>query len=139
MTLKARLISSIVALAVAILLLVAGLIDPLEGGLALLGATALLIVVRLLCRVAVPKLAWIPLALAIALGGTILSLVIFATPPARVDGAAVANPLNIAVIGLLWVYRVAVLCAFAGGVQYLVRLIRTVRTPIEPAADVSTQ
>lgn len=60
-----------------------GLIDSLEGGLALLGATALLVVVRVLSQMAVPRLAWIPVAVAIALGVTILSLVIFATPPSR--------------------------------------------------------
>ena len=131
---RVRRVSAIVVLLVAGLLLVVGLIDPLEGGLALLGAVALLIAVRVLSQTAVPKLAWIPVPVALALGATILSLVIFARPPEPVDGA-VANPLNSGVIGLLWVYRVAVLVAVAGAIQYLVRLIRAVRTPIAPAYD----
>jgi hypothetical protein len=129
MTLRARLVSAIVVLAIAVLLLVLALIDPLEGGIALLVGIVLLVVVLSLSRVAVPKLLWISVALAVALGATILSLVIFATPAAPVDGA-VANPLNGSVIGLLWVYRVAVLCAVAGAVQYLVRLVRTARAPV---------
>lgn len=134
MTATARRVSAVAVLLVAGLLLVVGLIDPLEGGLALLGAAALLIVVRALSQAAVPKLAWIPVSVAIALGAMILSLVIFAVPPEPVDGT-VANPLNAGVIGLLWVYRVAILVAVAGAIQYLVRLIRAVRTPIEPEHD----
>lgn len=121
-------------LTVASILLVVGLIDPLEGGLALLGAIALLIVVRLLSRVvAIPKLAWIPVAIAAALGVTVMSLAVFATPAAPVDGA-VADPLAGGALALLWVYRVAVLIAVAGAVQYLVGLARAVRAPNEPVA-----
>ena len=131
MTGNARSFVAIAVLVGATLLLVLGLIDPLEGGLALLGATVLLILVRLLSKVTVPKLVWIPVTLALALGATILSLVIFAVPPTPVDGA-VANPLNGGVIGMLWVYRVVVLVAVVGAVQYFVRLFRARRTPVEP-------
>ncbi|SFI58758.1 MULTISPECIES: hypothetical protein [Microbacterium] len=67
------------------------------------------------------------------MGATILTLAVFATSAEPVDGT-VANPLAGGVVALLWVYRVAVLVAVAGAVEYLVRLVRAVRAPIEPGA-----
>jgi len=55
MSMRVRVITATVLLAVASLLLVVGLIDPLEGGLGLLAATVLLIVVRLLSKVTNPE------------------------------------------------------------------------------------
>jgi hypothetical protein len=125
-TVRTRLLIGTVVGVIAALLLVFGLINPLEGGIALLAATLVLVVVRLVSRVPVPKLAWISVTVAIALGVTVLSIVIFWNPPQTTDGK-VPNPFNPAVIGLLWAYRLAVLVAIAGAVQYVVRLIRAVR------------
>ena len=123
---RTRLVVGAVAGVVAALLLVFGLIDPLEGGIALVAATVILLVVRLTTRVPVPRLLWIPVTVAIALGVSILALVVFSNPPEGTT-SAVPNPLNGAVIALLWVYRLAVLVAIAGAVQYLIRLIRAAR------------
>ena len=130
MTSKARAITAIALGVVAAVTMVFGLIDPLEGGLALLVATALLIVVRLVSQVPLPKLTWIPLLTAIVLGVTTLALAIFASRPEAVDGT-VGNPLGGGVIVLLWSYRLAVLVALVGTVVYLVRLIRAARTPLD--------
>lgn len=123
---RTRLVVGAVAGVIAALLLVFGLIDPLEGGIALVAATVILLVVRLTTRVPVPRLLWIPVTVAIALGVSILALVVFSNPPEGTT-SAVPNPLNGAVIALLWVYRLAVLVAIAGAVQYLIRLIRAAR------------
>jgi hypothetical protein len=130
MTSKVRAITSIALAVVAAVIMVFGLIDPLEGGLALLVATALLIVVRLVSQVPLPKLTWIPLLTAIVLGVTTLALAIFASRPEAADGR-VANPLGGGVLVLLWGYRLAVLVAIVGMVVYLVRLIRAVRSPLD--------
>lgn len=56
---RAHRIIAIVLAVAALPLVVLGLIDPLEGGIALLGAIALGLVAWLLSVVPVPKLAWI--------------------------------------------------------------------------------
>lgn len=125
---RMRLVIGAAIAVIAALLLVPGLIDPLEGGIALLATTVVLVAVRLVSRVPVPKLAWIAVSVAIALGVTILSLVVFTEPPEG-TGAGVPNPFSGAAVGLLWVYRAAVLVAFAGAVQYVVRIVRAARAP----------
>jgi hypothetical protein len=135
---RTRLISAIILAIIAIPVLVLGLIDPLEGGIALLVAVALVVVARLLSRVPVPKLTWIPMAAAIAIGALVLSLVIFANPSAQGDGS-VPSPANATVIALLWTYRVAVLVSIAGAVVHVVRLIRAVRMSPAPPRAVAAQ
>lgn len=136
---KVRLIIAIAAGVIATLILVVGLIDPLEGGIALLIATALFVAVRLLSSVPMPKLWWIPTVVAIVVGATALAIVIFAEPQGTVEYAP--NPaLDFGVIGMLWAYRAAVLAAIAGAVVYVVRLIRALRAPaaVTPARDATT-
>lgn len=104
-----------------------GLIDPLEGGLALLLGLALGAAAWLVCRVPVPPLAWIALAVTLAIG--LLALVIAATTgPLPTDGGA-TNPVfgNVLVRILVWVYRLGVLVTLAGGITYVVLIARSLR------------
>lgn len=135
---KARQITAIVFAVIAVPVMFFGLIDPLEGGIALLVAVTLVVAVRLLSGMPVPKVTWIPMSAAIALGVLILSIVIFANPGSA-GGGDVPNPMNGAVIGLLWAYRAIVLVALAGVVVYVVRLIRVLRAADEPQKSVAAK
>lgn len=135
---KARQIIAIVLAVIAVPVVFIGLVDPLEGGIALLVAVALMVAVRLLSGVPVPKVTWIPMSAAIALGVLILSIVIFANPGSA-GGGDVPNPMNGAVIGLLWAYRAIVLAALVGVVVYVIRLIRSLRAAHEPSKPVTAE
>lgn len=135
---KARQIIAIIFAVVTVLVIFVGLIDPLEGGIALLVAVALVVAVRLLSGVPVPKWLWIPMSAAIGVGVLILSIVIFANPGSP-GGGDVPNPINGAVIALLWAYRAIVLVALAGAIVYVVRLIRGLRAAHEPQKSVAAK
>jgi hypothetical protein len=66
----------------------------------------------------------------VAIGVLVLALVTFANPNSAGGGSA-PNPMNATAIGLLWAYRAAVLVAIAGGVSYVIRLVRGVRKSLE--------
>lgn len=123
---KARLITGAVIAAIATVVLVFGLIDPLEGGIALLAATLMIVAVRLISRMPVPQLAWISVTVAFALAVTVLILVTLPNPPGG-GGGTVINPVSGGAVVLMWVYRVAVAIAVAGEVVYVVRLVRAIR------------
>ncbi|TXN31895.1 hypothetical protein [Lacisediminihabitans profunda] len=121
-TSRSRIIIALVLAAVAIPLLVLGLIDPLEGGLALVGVVVLGVAVRLLSKVRVPRLAWISIIATVAVGALTIVLAVTARPQPAVGGT-VASPVSGVILGLLWVYRLGVLSTLAGGVLYIVRLV----------------
>jgi hypothetical protein len=127
---KTRKVIAVVLAVLAMPILLLGLIDPLEGGIALLGAIALAIVVRLLSRVRIPKLAWISMLATVAVGVITIVIAITAVPPAGRSGQ-VMSPISGATILLLWVYRVGVVVTLVGAVIYLVRLFRSLRTPVQ--------
>ncbi|WP_448002187.1 hypothetical protein [Agromyces bauzanensis] len=119
-----RIIAIIVAIA-ALPLLVFGLIDPLEGGIALLAAIVLGVVVWALARVPLPKLLWISLIATVALGALTLGLAMLGVEEATGDGTA-TNPI-FPLIWLLWLWRAGVLVVLAGAVLYIVRLFQSLR------------
>ena len=122
---RTRRIIAIVLAFIALPLLVFGLIDPLEGGIVLLAAVALGVVVWALARVRLPKLLWISLIVTVAIGALTLGLAILGADEGGGDGSA-TNPI-FPLIGLLWLWRVGVLVVLAGAVLYLVRLFRSLR------------
>lgn len=125
---RARRIIAIVVAVAALPLVVLGLIDPLEGGIALLGAIALGLIARLLSRVPVPALAWIAAAATVAVGATTIAIAIAGMPSdAQPAAEAVTSPLRGLLVVLNWVWRVGVLATLAGVVLYLVRLFRSLR------------
>lgn len=134
---RTRLIVAILLAIVALPLVFVGLIDPLEGGIALLAAIGLGVAARLLSRVPFPKLAWIPMITAVAIG--VLTLALAIVPEPVVTGDTVSRgPLWAVVIALLWAYRVAVVVTLVGAVMYVVRLIRTARASHEQPETAAT-
>jgi hypothetical protein len=137
---RSRLIASLILGIIALPVIFVGLIDPLEGGLALLVAVCLGVAVRLLSGVALPRLAWISMLATVGVGILVLVLVIFAVPNETVQevGPEVTaqNPLNAGARVLLWVYRLGVLLVLAGGVVYLVRIAQALRVPGKSKSEV---
>lgn len=128
---RPRLVASLILGIITLPVIVIGLIDPLEGGLALLVALGLAIAVRLLSGVPVPRLAWVSFAATLAVGALALVLAVIGMPSdvgQQVGPDVTApNPVNAGVRILVWVYRVGVLVLLVGGVVYLVRIARAVR------------
>lgn len=125
---RTRRIVAIVLAFIALPLLVLGLIDPLEGGIALLAGITLGVAVWALSRVPLPKLLWISLIATVALGAITLGLAIVFAPQESGPGAA-GNPIAGGVIGLLWLWRAGVVVILAGAIVYLVRLFTSLREP----------
>ncbi|WP_136709061.1 hypothetical protein [Agromyces sp. H66] len=123
---RTRRIIAIVLAFITLPFLVFGLIDPLEGGIALLAAIALGVVVWALARVPLPKLLWIPLIVTAAIGALTLGIAMLNLEEATGDGTA-TNPI-LSVVALVWVWRVGVLVVLAGAVLYIVRLFRSLRS-----------
>lgn len=125
---RTRRIVAIVLAFVALPILVFGLIDPLEGGIALLVGVALGVAVWALSRVPLPKLLWISLIATVALGAITLGLALVLSPQESGPGAG-GNPIAGGLISLLWLWRAGVVVVLAGGIVYLVRLFRSLREP----------
>lgn len=120
---RTRRIVAIVVAFIALPFLVFGLIDPLEGGIALLGAIVLGFVVWALARVPLPKLLWIALIATVAIGALTLGIAMLSVEEATGTGTA-TNPI-LPVVVLVWVWRAGVLAVLAGAIVYLVRLFRS--------------
>ena len=128
-----RIIAVVVAVA-ALPLVVLGLIDPLEGGIALLGAIALGLIACLLSRVPVPALAWIAAAVTVVIGAVTLAIAISGIPgDAPPVSDAVAPPLHGRLVVLNWLWRVGVLVTLTGAILYLVRLFHSPRPTVAKA------
>lgn len=132
---RSRLIASLILGIITLPVIFVGLIDPLEGGLALLVGVGLGVAVRLLSGVPLPRLAWISMLATLGVGILVLALVIFAVPSETVQevgpDVTAPNPLNAGARILLWVYRLGVLVVFAGGVVYLVRIAQALRVTVK--------
>lgn len=132
---RSRLIASLILGIITLPVIFVGLIDPLEGGLALLVGVGLGVAVRLLSGVPLPRLVWISMLATLGVGILVLALVIFAVPSETVQevgpDVTAPNPLNAGARMLLWVYRLGVLLVFAGGVVYLVRIAQALRVTVK--------
>ena len=106
-----------------LLALALGLLDPLEGGMALLVGLALATVVRTLSRARVPRWAWMAALAAVVLG---VSALVFAGATSDDDGErSWASGLS---LGILVVsYELAALATLVGGVVFAVRVFRQAR------------
>lgn len=131
---RTRRIIAIILTIAALPLIILGLIDPLEGGLALLGAIMLVLVAWALARVAVPRLAWIAGLVTVVIGATTLAIAIFAIPSGpQPDPGTVMAPGVGMLRALNWVYRVGVVVTLAGVVVYVVRLFKSLSATSEAA------
>jgi len=130
--LKARWVIGLVLVVFALPLLLLGLIDPLEGGIALIVGALLGLGSWLVSRVPVPRFTWISLAVSGGLGILTLLAAVVLRDPASIDSATgeatATNPLATVPIGviLLWLYRLSVIVTITGGVYYVVRIARAV-------------
>ena len=129
---KGRRITGLVLAVCALPLLFLGLIDPLEGGIALVLGAVLGLGAWLASRVPVPKFTWISLAVSAGVGVLTLLAAVVLRDPVSIDSttgeATATNPfatVPIAII-LLWLYRLSVLVTLAGGVYYVVRIARAI-------------
>ncbi len=120
-----------------------GLIDPLEGGIALIIGALLGLGAWLVSRVPVPKFTWISLAVSVGLGVLTLLAAALLRDPASVDGATgevtATNPfatVPVAII-LLWAYRLSILVTLAGAILYVVRIARAIAGAEESAPSAS--
>ena len=93
-----------------------GLIDPLEGGIALIAAGAIYLVASLIAAKAPPRYLWIPYVIAVVIGVVVLVLATL-----NLDSGEREGGLWIFVMTLLWLYRVAVLVTFVGSIIYAIR------------------
>jgi drug/metabolite transporter (DMT)-like permease len=121
-----RVVIGIVLAVLTVPLLILGLMDPMEGGLAMLLAGALIVATRYVSQVHVPRLEWVAWAataivgVAAVIAGTLLW-------QAGITGPGLPIPWWVWV--LIGAYEIGVVATLAGGVQYLVRLVGTVRHP----------
>lgn len=129
---RGRLIVSLILGILVLPIAVVGLIDPLEGGLALIVAVLVGALIRVLSRVPVPRLAWMAMAATLAVGLVALILAVAGMPgeESQVAGpeASAPNPLSVTVRVLVWVYRVGVLVVLVGAIAYLVRIGQALRS-----------
>ena len=130
---RARQVIGLALVIAALPLVFIGLIDPLEGGIALVAGLLLGLVAWLVSRVPVPRFTWISLAATLAFGA--LTLVLALTlPPVEMGPDTVGNP----VVGrwylaaMNWVWRSGVLVTFAGGIWYVVRIVQSLGPPADP-------
>ena len=112
-----RVISNIL-LVLALPILFFGLIDPLEGGLALLLAVLIYSLAFTLRKEKPAKLLWIPIVVALIIGALVLAIAIF------VAASGPGNPLHILLVAGNWVYRSAVLVALVGALLTLVNAFK---------------
>jgi hypothetical protein len=119
----ARHIIGLVLAVLTIPVVIIGLIDPLEGGVAMLVAGALVLVTWLVSRIPVPRLEWIAWTATTSLAVVTVAIasVLWSQGITQTEGLAWW------MWGLIGVYRIGVLVTLAGGVQYIVRHVRALR------------
>lgn len=121
--LRIAVVLSIIGLALTVI----ALIDPLEGGLALLVAIGLAVAARALSRMPIPRLELVGLIAAVAVAVVTIAILLVTEAGAGAgDPGEAANPLIGGAV-LNWVYRLTVAVAIAGAVQYAARLVRRLR------------
>ncbi len=126
-----RIIACVVATAT-VLVLLPGLIDPVEGGLALLAAGVLILVTRAVGRMSVPRLEWISWLAAVAVGAIAIGVALL-YPEAERPGGEGLFALPPVLIALVLVYEAAVLSTIGGAVLYVVRIARSLGSHAGPA------
>ena len=133
---RTRRIVAIVMAFLTLPFLLSGLIDPLEGGISLLVAIVLGVVIWAAARVPVPKLLWISLIATVAVGALTLGVAALTVEEATGSGTA-TNPI-LPVVGLVWLWRIGVLVVMVGAIVYLVRLFRSLREPPSNTEEIAS-
>ena len=107
-----------------------GLIDPMEGGIAMLAVGGLLLVTWLVSRIPVPRLEWIAWLATIVVGAVTVAVASVLWTQG-VTGPGKGLPWWLFV--MLAVYEVGVLTTLAGGIQYVVRQVKALRRGLPSA------
>lgn len=108
-----------------------GLFDPIEGGMALLVAGLLILATRLVSRVPVPRLEWMSWVVTIGVAVAALASAGLLRA-AEITGSGQGLPWWL--VTLIVMFELGVVVTFAGGVWYVLRLLRVVRTDRVPMA-----
>jgi hypothetical protein len=116
-----RVISHRILLILAVPVVFVGLIDPLEGGIALLIAGFIYLLAFLVAGKGPRKYLWIPYVASVVIGVAVLLLAMFGVE--RVDNEALPGPI---VVGV-WIYRIAVLATLAGSLSTAILSFRKAR------------
>lgn len=130
-----RIIGAAIA-CVMVLVLVPGLIDPLEGGVALLLGGILAALAWLLGRTPLPRLGWISWSVAVGVGILAVAIATLTDPGTRAQEGLTGLPPIL--ILLLAGYEAAVLLTIAGGVRYAIACIQRARAQEDKAKAAST-
>ena len=88
-----------------------GLIDPLEGGISMLFASAIYVLAFLLLGRFPPKYLWVPFALSIAVG-----LLTIVSALAEMPEPPGPRSLSLLTVSLLWIYRAAIVATLVSAV-----------------------
>ena len=119
-----RHVIGLVLAALTVPLLVLGIFDPMEGGVAMLVAGILLLATWLVSRIPVPRLEWI------AWTATMVAAVVTDAIAGLLWNQGITGPGGTGVPWWLWLlagaYEVGVVVTAAGGVWYLVRHARAI-------------
>lgn len=115
----ARLIIGKSLLVLALPLVFLGLIDPLEGGLALIAAFFVYALAFVLLRHKPSKFLWLSFLAAVIVGAAALALAI-----SRLEFSNQPTGLPIPVVVLLWGYRVAVISTLIAGILTVVKIFK---------------
>ena len=126
---RARLVVGLVLAILDLPILFVGLIDPLEGGIALIFGLIIGVVVWAVTRVPVPRFTWISLAATMLVGA--LTLILVLTLPPLETNEGVMNPVvgYLPVSALNWVWRIGVLVTLGGAIWYVSRIVHAMRAP----------
>ena len=122
MTHVARQVVSLIVFVLALPLVFLGLIDPLEGGIALLAALTVYLVGFGVAGHWPSTLLWIPFVAAVVVGGITLGYAILTNEP----GPGPGRNLPILMAGV-WAYRVAVIATLVGGVLTVWQSVQRIR------------
>ena len=128
---KTRLTWAAVLSIVLIPMLAIGWLDPLEGLPLVVLGTVLVVAVRLLSKVRIPKFTWITIVVVAVLMAATLAIAITQSAPAPADETVVNPTMRGIMIGevpllivVMWLARLAELPMIAGLIVYTVKIFR---------------
>ena len=124
MTTPVRQAIGLVIAVITIPFLAIGLVDPLEGGVALIVAGALILVTRLVSRLPVPRVEWIAWTATVVVGMVTIA-VAYVMWRDGTTGPGRDMPWGLGL--LLVLYEVGVAATIIGGVIYVVRHVKALR------------
>jgi hypothetical protein len=123
---RTRRIIACVLAAVTVLVLLAGLIDPVEGGIALLVAAGLVLATWALSRLPIPRLEWMSWIAAVVVGAVAIGVGLLYPEDQRPGGEGLFALPGVLIV-LVLVYEAAALSTIGGGVLHVVRLVQSLR------------